>query len=102
MRDINHIVVSGEVIELTPFEGKMAVTRMELNVTDSKDNLTPVKVVTFGEVAEQVERNVKKGDRILVFGNLRQNAYKTKNGKEFKSMEIGGQGVLACKDIEQE
>ena len=100
MKDINHVVVSGEVMQLTPFKGKTAVVRMAVNITDSRENRTLVQVVTFGEVAEQVAKSVKQGDKILVFGTLRLNAYKTKDGKESRSIEVGGQGVMACKGIE--
>jgi single-stranded DNA-binding protein len=99
MKDINKVVLSGEVMQLTPFKGKIAVVRMAVNITDSRENRTLVQVVTFGDVAKQVEQKVKEGQQIMVFGNLRQNVYKTKDGKESRSLEICGQAVLLCQPV---
>jgi len=101
MKDINQITLSGKATKLHPYKGKMPVVRIEMNVTGNREEVIPVKAVTFGEMATYVGRQVKEGDRIFVIGSLRMNAYKMKDGKESRSLEIHAQGVVVCKDVDE-
>lgn len=51
------------------------------------------RVVTFGAKAEMVADNIKKGDSVLVVGDLAQTTYKDKEGNEKTSMEITAKEV---------
>ena len=51
------------------------------------------KVVVFGTKAEAVADNFKKGDSVLVIGDLAQSTYTDKEGKEKTSMEITAKEV---------
>lgn len=51
------------------------------------------RVVTFGTKAEMIADNFKKGDSVLVIGDLAQSTYKDKEGNEKTSMEITAKEV---------
>ena len=51
------------------------------------------KVVVFGTKAEAVADNFKKGDSVLVIGDMAQSTYTDKEGNEKTSMEITAKEV---------
>ena len=51
------------------------------------------KVVVFGAKAEAVADNFKKGDSVLVVGEMAQSTYTDKEGNEKTSMEITAKEV---------
>lgn len=51
------------------------------------------KVIVFGSKAEAVADSFKKGDTVLVVGELAQSTYTDKEGKEKTSMEITAKDV---------
>ena len=51
------------------------------------------RVVIFGAKAEAVADNFKKGDTVLVVGDLAQSTYKDKEGNDKTSMEITAKDV---------
>jgi single-strand DNA-binding protein len=51
------------------------------------------KVVAFGAKAEMVADNFKKGDSVLVVGEMAQSTYTDKEGNEKTSMEITAKEV---------
>ncbi len=51
------------------------------------------RVVQFGDKAEQLAENVKKGDTIIVQGNMRQTTFTGKDGLEKTSLEINATDI---------
>lgn len=51
------------------------------------------RVTIFGAKAEAVADNFKKGDTVLVVGDLKQSTYTDKDGNEKTSMEIAAKDV---------
>lgn len=51
------------------------------------------RVVQFGDKAEQLVDHVKKGDSVIVQGNMRQNTFTGKDGTEKTSLEINASDV---------
>lgn len=51
------------------------------------------RVTVFGAKAEAVADNFKKGDTVLVVGDLKQSTYTDKEGNERTSMEIAAKDV---------
>lgn len=51
------------------------------------------RVTVFGAKAEAVADSFKKGDTVLVVGELKQNTYQDKDGNEKTSMEIAAKDV---------
>lgn len=51
------------------------------------------RVVVFGAKAEAVADNFKKGDTVLVVGDLAQSTFKDKEGNEKTAMEITAKDV---------
>ena len=55
---------------------------------DGEMESTPVNVVAWGEMAENITANVQKGDRVLVSGRLQDSSYTDKEGNERKGVEL--------------
>jgi single-strand DNA-binding protein len=51
------------------------------------------RVVQFGAKAEATVDTIKKGDAVLVSGDMKQSTYTDKEGKEKTSLEINAQDV---------
>lgn len=51
------------------------------------------RVTAFGAKAEAIADNFKKGDTVLVVGDLKQSTYQDKEGNEKTSMEIAAKDV---------
>ena len=51
------------------------------------------RIVQFGDKAEQLMDLVKKGDTILVQGNMRQSTFTGKDGTEKTSLEINASDI---------
>jgi len=51
------------------------------------------RVVQFGDKAQQLSQNVKKGDTVIVQGNMRQTTFTGKDGTEKTSLEINATDV---------
>jgi single-strand DNA-binding protein len=52
-----------------------------------------LRIVSFGKLAETVEKFVKKGSHVLVAGRLSIQEYTTKDGKEKTAVEIIAQSI---------
>lgn len=52
-----------------------------------------LRIVSFGKLAETVEKFVKKGSQVLVAGRLSVQEYTTKDGKKRSSVEIIAQSI---------
>jgi single-strand DNA-binding protein len=51
------------------------------------------RIVQFGDKAEQLVDNVKKGDTVMVQGSMRQNTFTGKDGTEKTSLEINATDI---------
>lgn len=57
------------------------------------DNVSFLKTVVWGRLAERCATYLKKGSRILVHGDIRQDRYKSKDGKNRESIYISATEV---------
>lgn len=91
---MNSIYATGNVtrdpeIKYTP--GGMAIGKFSIASSHGKDDnkkTTFIDVVTFGELAETVCDQVKKGTRVSVDGRLQIEAYDKKDGTKGKRVEV--------------
>ena len=51
------------------------------------------RVVKFGVSAEAIAQSLRKGDEVIVIGQLRMNSYTDKNGVQESQMEINASEV---------
>ena len=51
------------------------------------------RVVKFGVSAEAIAQSLRKGDEVIVIGQLRMNSYTDKNGVQKSQMEINASEV---------
>lgn len=99
---LSKIVVSGKVIKepekrFTP-NTNVAVTEFAIAVESpprkgQPQDPTPVKVVTWRDLAERVSQEVKKGDYVAVDGRIQINNYTTSEGQKRKDVEIDALNV---------
>jgi single-strand DNA-binding protein len=94
---LSKIVVSGKVIRspekrFTP-NTNVAVTEFAIAVepgfrADGTGESTPVKVLTWRDLAEKCAQDIKKGDMVTVDGRLQINNYTTNDGQRRRDVEI--------------
>lgn len=94
---LSKIVVSGRVIRppekrFTP-STNVAVTEFSILVEsparqDGQVETTPVKVVTWRDLAERCAQEIKKGDSVVVDGRLQINTYTTQDGQKRREAEV--------------
>lgn len=94
---LSKIVVSGKVIRhpekrFTP-NTNVAVTEFAIAVEpgfrpDGSSESTPVKVLTWRDLAERCAQEIKKGDLVTVDGRLQINNYTTNDGQRRRDVEI--------------
>src|SRR5271156_2034156 len=94
---LSKIVVSGKVIRnpekrFTP-NTNIAVTEFAIAVEpgfrpDGGGESTPVKVLTWRDLAERCAQEIKKGDLVTVDGRLQINNYTTNDGQRRRDPEI--------------
>lgn len=94
---LSRAVVSGIVVKspekrFTP-STNVAVTEFTLAVesmprSDGSRESTPVKVITWRELAERTALEIKKGDFVAVDGRLQFNSYTTQDGQKRREAEI--------------
>jgi single-strand DNA-binding protein len=94
---LSKIVVSGKVSRapekrFTP-NTNIAVTEFAITVEsaprpDGTVESTPVKVLTWRDLAERCEKEIKKGDLVAVDGRLQVNNYQTSDGQRKRDVEI--------------
>ena len=86
--------VSGTVVKAPEkrfTQNDMAIAGFSLNI--DPQNETILRVVAFGNLAENVSATVTQGDEVLVEGRLQINTYKLPNGKDKKVFEINANAV---------
>lgn len=94
---LSKIVVSGRVIRapekrFTP-SNNVAVTEFAIAVesparADGQPESSPVKVITWRDLAERCAQEIKKGDLVAVDGRLQINSYTTSDGQRRRDAEI--------------
>jgi single-strand DNA-binding protein len=94
---LSKIVVSGKVVRapekrFTP-NTNIAVTEFAITVEsaprpDGTVESTPVKVLTWRDLAERCDKEIKKGDLVAVDGRLQVNNYSTSEGQRKREVEI--------------
>lgn len=99
---LSKIVVSGKVIKspekrFTP-NTNVAVTEFAIAVKSpprqgQPQEPTPVKVITWRDLAERVAQQIKKGDVVCVDGRVQINNYTTNEGQKRKDVEIDAVNV---------
>jgi single-strand DNA-binding protein len=99
---LSKIIVSGKVIRapekrFTP-NTNVAVTEFSISVEsnprpDGSTESTPVKIVTWRDLAERCAQEIKKGDLVAVDGRLQINNYATSEGQRKRDVEIDAVGV---------
>jgi single-strand DNA-binding protein len=86
---LSKIVVSGKVIKapekrFTP-NTNVAVTEFSIAIEsnprpDGSSESTPVKIITWRDLAERTANELKKGDLVAIDGRLQINNYATSEG----------------------
>jgi single-strand DNA-binding protein len=99
---LSKIIVSGKVIRapekrFTPTTN-VAVTEFAISVEsnprpDGATESTPVKIVTWRDLAERCAQEIKKGDLVAVDGRLQVNNYSTSEGQKKRDVEIDAVSV---------
>lgn len=99
---LSKIIVSGKVIRapekrFTPTTN-VAVTEFSIAVEsnprpDGSTESTPVKIVTWRDLAERCAQEIKKGDLVAVDGRLQINNYATNEGQKKRDVEVDAIGV---------
>lgn len=99
---LSKIIVSGKVIRapekrFTPTTN-VAVTEFSIAVEsnprpDGSTESTPVKIVTWRDLAERCAQDIKKGDLVAIDGRLQINNYATSEGQKKRDVEIDAVSV---------
>ncbi len=72
-------------------QNDMAIAGFSVNI-DSQ-NETILRVVAFGNLAENISATIAQGDNVAIEGRLQVNTYKLPNGKDKKVFEINANAV---------
>ncbi len=98
---LSKIVVSGRVIRapekrFTP-STNIAVTEFSIAVEspprDGQTETTPVKVITWRDLAERCSTEIRKGDLVAVDGRLQINNYQSQDGQKRREVEVDAVNV---------
>lgn len=99
---LSKIIVAGRVIRapekrFTPTTN-VAVTEFAIAVDsnprpDGSVENTPVKIVTWRDLAERCAQEIKKGDFVAIDGRLQINNYATSEGQKRRDVEIDAVSV---------
>lgn len=98
---MSNIVVSGRVVRapekrFTP-STNVAVTEFSIAVEspprDGQVDTTPIKVITWRDLAERCSTEVKKGDLVAVVGRLQINNYQSQDGQKRREVEVDANSV---------
>ncbi len=98
---LSKIVVSGRVIRapekrFTP-STNIAVTEFSIAVEspprDGQTESTPIKVITWRDLAERCSTEIRKGDLVAVDGRLQINNYQSQDGQKRREVEVDAVNV---------
>ena len=90
---MNKVIFSGRLtndaeIRYTNDGKAVASFNFAVNRTFDKENSDFFKCVAFGKTAETIEKLVKKGTKLLLEGEIRNNNYTDKNGVKRYEMQV--------------
>lgn len=75
----------------------LAVLNFTMNINESEETL--LRVVMYGNMANNAEGLIKKGSKVTVEGRLQTNTFKDSNGQDKKIVELHAQSFdVAGKD----
>jgi len=101
MREVNSCVVSGRLVrdaELNYSKNGLAICRYAIaNNYVGKNKEQEVNffdVVQFGNFAESLAQYLKKGTRVVVTGELRQNRWENEQGEKRSKVELIAREVV--------
>jgi single-strand DNA-binding protein len=99
---LSKIVISGKVIKapekrFTP-NNNTAVTEFFIAVesiprADAQPESTPVRIITWRDLAERCANEIKKGDPVVVEGRLQINSFVSNEGQKRRDIEIDAVNV---------
>ena len=72
-------------------QNDMAIVGFTINIDTANEAL--LRVVAFGQLADNIASTVAQGDNVAVEGKLQVNSYKLPNGKDKKVFEIQASAV---------
>jgi len=72
-------------------EGK-GITTFTMAV-NNREEVTYIKITTFGSTAELIQKYTHKGDMILIDGNIKNNNYEDKDGNKHYDYQFTGNRV---------
>ena len=72
-------------------QNDMAIVGFTLNIDPVNEAL--IRIVAFGQLADNIASTVAQGDNVAVEGKLQVNSYKLPNGKDKKVFEISASAV---------
>ena len=66
-----------------------------------QDNISSqvIRVNAWRDLAEEVERKLKTGDKILIIGRAQINAYTNNEGKKKREVEIDANSIILLNDV---
>ena len=88
----NSVTLTGRVnyIDVKYFESGKQLTRLLLSKKTGENEYASFTVTFFGDSAENVSKEIEKGDTVCVNGYLVENKFTNKDGVEVKRIEING------------
>lgn len=108
---LSSITVSGKLKKdpekrFTPSNIPVTNLTLEISYLPRSSELTPggissqiVRVNAWRDLAEECERKLKAGDKILVIGKVQINAYVSQDGKKKREIEIDANSVTKISDV---
>ena len=90
---MNQIIMSGRLtndpeVRYTSDNKAVAIFNFAVNRIYDRENSDFFKCVAFGKTAETIEKLVRKGTKLLLEGEIRNNNYTDKNGVKRYEMQV--------------
>lgn len=100
MKNLNTVVLGGNLVQdvstITTMNGKIkSLIRMAVNtVYGSREEALFINVQSWGSLAESCNKNLSKGDSIIVEGRLKQRNYSKDNGQKITLIEVVADNII--------
>jgi single-strand DNA-binding protein len=90
---MNKVIFTGRLtsdpeVRYTTDQKAVASFNLAVNRTFDRENSDFFKCVAFGKTAETIEKLVRKGTKLLIEGEIRNNNYTDKNGVKRYEMQV--------------
>jgi single-strand DNA-binding protein len=88
---MNKVILLGRLVadvELKEIKEDFKVGNLVLAVDSGKEDTAFVDVTAFGRQAEVISQFVKKGQRLLIEGELKQERFETKEGQKRSKIKV--------------